>query len=146
MEIVLIPDSEWKFGDEDRKYDAERNVILLRQTNSTISSEIPNDALPLEDDEDVYKMLFPNYVRQVFSLEEYAKSISQRSDKKYNCTETYDKVIDLRNKIRDLELQDKFKKESEALRIRNDAQAKIDMANNIDVLKNNLENLPDIYL
>jgi hypothetical protein len=146
MEIVLIPDSEWKFGEEDRKFDVERNVIFLRQTNSTITSEMPNDALPLEDDTDVYKMLFPNYVRQVFSLEEYAKNISSRFDKNYSQTETYEKVLNLQRKIKELELQEQIKKDQEAIRIKNDQQMKMDMERNIEILKSNAENLPDIYL
>lgn len=137
MNIVLINDSEWKFGDVDRIYDKEHDVLLLRHTNASIQTVDDKELLP---DEDVYNIFFPTK-QPDFSLEEYAEKLTEIKDKNYTSEEVFGKVLDLKRNMDEI-----LAKEKQALVNKRNA-AKYELANkqlmsdNIKQLLTNLDNI-----
>lgn len=137
MNIIVVPDTEWAFGSSESFYSPEHQTLYIRQTNSMVSNSVPVDSIPIEDESELMQLLFPSKPKE-FSLTDYANNLTQDKNKFYSSDETVRKIMEIKAKVEYSIHQENIKLAEQRQAIKDAAQAKVEMAQNISQLETNL--------
>ena len=138
MQVIVVPNDHWTFGEVESFYDSGTSTVFVREQNSIIINEVPVESVEITDESELYNFVTP--AKPEFSLEQYASSIIQETPIVYSAKESVDKIMNIKSLVeQDIE-KENLEKQKETQKKIDEEQAKKDIENNIQTLAKNLDN------